>query len=1073
MVNGEARFIVSTPKGQKTFTQSEIDLAQRLILKGKTRATQGDPRLTNLVNAFREQQRAAIIKQVQEAPPGSLTQSPDDPQTFIQTGLEGQARTFTVGRGQVPPLAAPKVQKTTVRQIEQERIDVAPAQARERKEVIARVQKDRPELRSIDPAFAGFSILSQRVKQVGVRQTARELGQGFGRAVGFVSDVGSAVTLRPASLFPTKETPVSGEELEKRSRGIRETIIGGIQGVVARRITRQARPIQIATTPKEFATNVLGRAARTTASAIPGVGAGITGVEAIGPAQIKSFQELRTFRQETQRGKEIVQERERQLGAIRERTPELERIVKQQTALQSEITAAGDLTQPQAEAFQKRATTLSQQRKQVLGELEETGVTIKDEKFTSRAFEADVRLGSIKQLEAVPTTAGRATRIGGALTSEAVKFVALGKVSAAAGVTGAIGKGIALLPKAGQVAVSVGTVGLIGTSATLKGVSAARAAPEGLKTEAIILGAGEPLTQVGAFAVGVKPGISPVQVRSVQIGESDVSGVFLKAPFATAGQGVLPVVTKATTVTAKGVATTRFGVGQLPKNFVVGTPQTQFTPSGNIETFIFKKGLGSLPKQDQVFVLKNLDVAKVTRGAKVPVVKKDVLQQSQAFKQLSPKGQKAFVKFVEKNTAGVFRRGRIFGSSASTAQLDRGLGRPVKDIDIRFESVSGAAKAKALQNILAKTEGASSVKVLKQGQVTITKNGVTTKLADLHGIEKVQSDIKAVENPFGFPEKGTVKIGKLNVNQLSQEGINKLASVGSLQPSGRIGPDATRRIKDVGDFFVIQESLAKTIGGAKGAKALANLQQTKTIALSKFGKDAFSGQQDAFLGVTRSISSSAVSPSVKATSTVTIPSLKVSVPKEISASSVSPSSAPQFSVSLIASPSPSLQKSPVISSSLSPQRSPSPSLQRSPSLSPSTQRSPSLSPSASPSPSISPSLSPSISPSISPSLSPSISPSLSPSPSPSPSITGGPVPVGGIGFPGLPFVPQFRRGPAKRRKKAAPVTRFSPSISGAVLGIRLTETPKELAIGGFDPFKIRGVVVKKKKKKKKGKKKKQ
>lgn len=1098
MVNGEDRFDVSTPKGQRTFTQSEIDLAQRLIRQGKTRAAQGDPRLQNLIATFRARDKAQIIKRAREAPEGTIVTSATDPQLRVKRQGE-QIRSPTATFTPIPQ------QRTTIRQLEQVKVDVRPEQARERKESISAIEKGKQTVKvsrqisklRLTPSRLLFSTI-RGVREKGfsegtkpVRQVARRVGKDIGTGFGVAGDVLSAGVLRPASLFPTKETPVSGKELEKRSKGIRETVVGGIRSTVVGTLTRRARP-SIPTSPKQAITQSVKRAATSTVGALPlPVGAALTASGAIRPAQIQSFTELRRFRGEVEKGKEIKQERKEQIEFANVRAERLEEITKQEERLIKDIEASGELTEITAAPLQKRKDTLAQSRKQVLGELEQKGITIKDGEFTSKALEADVRLGSIKQLEAVPTKSGRAKRIGGALTSEAVKFFALGQASSAVGATALVGRGISALPKVGQTAVSVGTVGLIGTSATLKTVKAASQAPKELRAEAIILGAGEPLTQVSAFAVGVKPSISPVQFKSVQIGKSDVTGVFLKTPFAKAGQGVLPLVTKATTVSAKGVATTRFGVGQLPSNFVVGTPETQFTPSGNIETFIFKKGLGNLPKQDQAFVLKNLNVAQITRSAKVPVVKKDVIQQSQAFKQLSPKGQKAFVKFVEKNTASVFRQGRVFGSSASSAQLDRGIGRDVHDIDIRFEGVSAASKAKSLQAILSKTEGASAVKVLKQGQVTITKNGVTTKLADLHGIEKIESNIKAVENPFGFPEKAAIKVGKININQLSQEGINKLASVGSLQPSGRIGPDATRRIKDVGDFFVIQESLAKAVGGAKGAKALAQLQQTKTIALSKFGKEAFGGQQDAFLGVTRSLSSSSVgSPSLAVSGAIAIPSLKVNIAKEVSKTSssiISPS--PRgggVSVTIVGSPSslsPSISRVPIVSASFSPSKFKSPSLSPSKSPSPSIIRSPSLSPSPgspssslSPSPSPgSPSLSPSLSPSFSPSLSPSQSPSRSPSPSPSPS--GQPFPTGGFGFPGLPFVPQFKRALPKRTKKTRPITRFSPSISGAVLGIRLNETPREIPGIGFNPFQLRGVVTprtttKKKKKKKLSKKKK-
>ncbi len=900
-------------------------------------------------------------------------------------------------------------------------------------------------------------------------------GTTFG--LGLTSDLLEAGTLGPAFLLPTKPTAETGAELEARTQRVRGELRLAREDILPT-IKVKGKTVPFIPSPLDPLIKPFGR--------------GVT----------QSFTELRQFRAGSKEAKKLQKEAATQQKELEKLAPDLGGIAERQTKLAKEIEAgnlAGGFQPTELSKIETRTKELSKERETILGKLP-TGVTVEPTtgEFKSKALQADVGLGSIKQLGVIEGKGARGRRVAGALGQEAVKFAGIGAGLTAVGATAAIGAKIAILPRAVQTGISFGVPTLVTVSAGFKGFQArAQATPE-TKTAATILGAGEPIAQIGGLIIGAKPSVSPVQFRDIDIGGSKVSGVFLKRPFATGGKGVLPVVVKATTakvsgklvggkiIGAKG-ATTQFGFGKIPTNFVLGKGAiTQFTPSGNIETAVFKAGLKGLPIQDQQFVLTNLDLAKITRGVKAPVINKKILQQSESFKQLSPAGQKAFVKFLQKESGGVLftQKARIFGSTASSAQLKTGLGRPINDIDIRFESQSGAVKAKQLANILKQTEGASAVKVLKQGQVTITKGGKVFKIADVHGIDNIQTKLEAVENPFGFPEQGPVKVGKLNINRLSQESINKLASIGSLQPDGTIGPDAVKRVKDVGDFFVINKGLASQLTGAKGIKASALLTKGKAIAISKFGIEAFAPQQKTLLGITGGLSASAVASPSAVSAALISPALKLPVPKaragnlkgakdiivgspspagsNVNIIGRSPSRSPRGGIGV--SPSPSPSRSFIGSLSPSPSITPSPSV--SPSLSPSPSQSPFISPSTSPSPSLSPSPSPS--PSLSPSPSPS--PSLSPSPSPSPLSQAVPV----LGIPGIPLfgLPLFKRPKVKKVKRAFPKTRFVPSLTGLVLRIEQEEEGKELSIGGLDPFKLRGRVVKKKKKKAKSKSKK-
>ena len=246
------------------------------------------------------------------------------------------------------------------------------------------------------------------------------------------------------------------------------------------------------------------------------------------------------------------------------------------------------------------------------------------------------------------------------MTGEFAKFAVIGAGATGIGLTAGVGGFIATFPQKAQTLLKVGLPLAIGVTSISKGKKArAQATPE-TKTAATFLGAGKPIAQIGGLIAGATPGVSPVQVRSIDIGGSKVTGLFLKTPFLTGGKGVLPVAVKATTakiagkvvggkiIGAKG-ATTQFGFGKIPSNFVFGKGAvTQFTPSGNIETAVFKAGLKGLPVSDQQFVLTNLNIASITKGIKAPVVSKKIFQDTQAFKTISSAQQKALVKSIQK-----------------------------------------------------------------------------------------------------------------------------------------------------------------------------------------------------------------------------------------------------------------------------------------------------------------------------------------------------------------------------------------------------------------------------------------
>lgn len=879
---------------------------------------------------------------------------------------------------------------------------------------------------------------------------------------GFIGDVLSATFLRTAFLAPTKRVVTPGEELEKRSKEVRKTILGTAP--------KPEKVREIAPFETIFPKQIL-------------------------EAQALGLEQLRQIRRETKEAKEIEKKRKEQEKFLREiATPALGRIAEEQEELAERIKVAevtaretplGGLTEEQAKAFNKEILEARKRRETALKGIRKKGIQAEVKKvdgreqivFTSKEIESDIGLASIKQLGVIPTKTQKGVAIAGALGSEAAKFATIGVATKAVGVAGALGKAVGVLPKAAQKGLMVVAVGATGVSATLKGTTAAREAKARGEdvAPAVILGAGEPITQVGAFVIGVEPSTSPIQIKTIKTpeGQLAIRSLVFKTPFA-GEKGVVPIFTKAQVggltkgklVAGKFVATgvkpiykTGFGI---PEGTFI-SPTGEFTPAGAIETKLYLATLKNVPATQRQLIENSFKLTKLTVAAtkvRGTTPNAEVLKVSKGFQQLSPAQQKAATQFIQKASGGrIIQKGKVFGSAASEAQIKGGLGRPIKDVDFQFKFESATGKTKSLVKILNAIPGKKVALVAdKPGQVIIGKGKAAVKVFDIHGIDKVQTDIEAVKDPFGFGEQGTIRAGNININKLTQEGINKLASTSTLDKTGGVPGSTKNRIKDVGDFFRIQQALIKDLPVAKQAKALDLFNKAKSAAVVKFGKEAFAPQQKEFLDISMSVFST---PSSGLATTSIAPG--IAVPPPSPSPSVTPSGVP-FTISPSVSVSP--KASPIVGS-IAP--SPSPSLP-SPSISPSISISPSTSPSISPSPSPSPSISPS--PSVSPSI--SASPSLSPSvsPSPSPSIVGEVIPPPPTGFP-FPLIPlRFKRPKPKKRKGSRPGIKFVPSITGAVLNLQLGATPKQLSVGGFNPFQIRGVPLLEKPKKKRKKKKK-
>ena len=340
-------------------------------------------------------------------------------------------------------------------------------------------------------------------------------------------------------------------------------------------------------------------------------------------------------------------------------------------------------------------------------------------------------------------------------------------------------------------------------------------------------------------------------------------------------------------------------------------------------------------------------------------------------------------KFSKKFMGTVYGSKQQWGTTRGTIWIKyRGeMYRLPGDIDMSIpvtdEYLAKEVKNKLLPD-LKKTMGAKNVRLApgKDSTLIQTKNPITGKwrnAADLHSLEIPPAQLQ----DYGVPEEGAYGVPFSGRQVTAQGGVQtltrgeqvarKFSSISGVRqtPGGRwyFGPDPSKRLKDLPDYFMGVEEEAVRMGGTKGRNYFQKMEKLQSL----YGKE-FVFKEGLEIP--------------KAASPYMIPTSAYAYPSLLGA---------ELSAALYASPST--------------RTSPSPS--------------PSSSPSSSPSPSTSPSPYPSISsPSPpSPPISPSPSPSSSASPSPSPS----PSPSGGVGIkPGLAMLgfPDWAKGRGGRRPGA-------------------------------------------------------
>jgi len=368
-------------------------------------------------------------------------------------------------------------------------------------------------------------------------------------------------------------------------------------------------------------------------------------------------------------------------------------------------------------------------------------------------------------------------------------------------------------------------------------------------------------------------------------------------------------------------------------------------------------------------------------------------------KTLGEFGVKKVLGFAKKHQGSVLRQEKVlYGSFPTQAQIMPRLKRLPADIDIHIKGteLKVAGYAKSLLTDLKKTGGQFKISAKKPMLIEAKIGGKWHHAVDIHAVGGTSASGVVPPKAFGLMvDQPAVRIQGLQVQRLSAQGVAKGRSILSLRKEG-IGP-ASHRVKDIPDFFAVQETLARSkfIGGKAILSSLKTLKSTYPKAI----------QQMTPSGVSSPVAASSPFSGSLAVGSLGIPSLKTS----------------PLSSSRIVSRSPSpFSSSPISSRASSPFVSKSPYTSYRP-------KSPSYSPPYSP-PS-SPPYSPVSSPPYSPTSSPPYSPSYSPPSSPPSTM------IFPISIPN-PFKPPKGRRKGFNLIGVTSKTKYTPSLTARLLDIR-------------------------------------
>lgn len=422
---GETRLVATSQEVSQQFSKARADLAQQ-----EREATQEAIESTNLAN-IRVQEPTITVTRTgpQFLDPVRAIDFVDRPGIIIREGEPGfttvnpreAVKEFELSKGiTVPKVSPPKV-----------------------------------DVPNIETPSLGRRIITSLRPGVSERSINRKrIAVGFG--LGLASDVVSAASLRPASLFPQRKTTQTGVQLEEKSEKIRSEI----------------------------------------------------GKVVLLPAQVEGFKQLREFRASEFEAKQVGEQQEKDVEVIKKTVKSLEGATKKQERLNEDISKGnlkGGFSAKEIKKFEERQASINKQKERALISSMKEGIstttTIKDGveniSFSSKAIKTDIGSGASKQLAVTSSEFGRAARVGGALASEVGGGVLLG--AATAGVGPGVGA-IAEIPKAIRIGGTIVAGGLVAGSSVIGGIRGFQeGSPRGVGVSSAFLGAGKPIAQTAGF----------------------------------------------------------------------------------------------------------------------------------------------------------------------------------------------------------------------------------------------------------------------------------------------------------------------------------------------------------------------------------------------------------------------------------------------------------------------------------------------------------------------------------------------------------------------------------------------
>lgn len=275
----------------------------------------------------------------------------------------------------------------------------------------------------------------------------------------------------------------------------------------------------------------------------------------------------------------------------------------------------------------------------------------------------------------------------------------------------------------------------------------------------------------------------------------------------------------------------------------VGTPKVDLAKADFSKGLVFEKATQTailrknLPKIYESAELKKfdlgLDIMRATETTKSKFILKQFVKETGT---LQPKGVKEVLKTTKKYG------GEVYGSFAARSQMPKDLARLSADIDIQFKF--DTAKTEMIAGEL--------VKNLRKVGEPVRQSPKRPSLIEIKGqkggkewrhavdIHSLQDALKDVSSPAIAGEKiyglrlgqKAIKIEDIKTMPLSEQGLRKGASTFTLRES-KFFPEA-HRIKDIGDFFNVQEALirSKSFGKSKLSSKLTQLKELYPKELS-------------------------------------------------------------------------------------------------------------------------------------------------------------------------------------------------------------------------------------------------